>query len=276
MQSVNNASTPSPAFNVAGPNKRTIAEGAWNVGTVNAIDAHQLQITGGTLEFITGPTVNVVDVASSAGSPLVLNANTAVPQFDFDTGFIYVGKDGGNPAAFVHGFGGVPQWRTRRTNGTEAAPSAILSGNNLGQFQFAGAVDNSGTLFSQSVGFQTEAIENFTTAAQGSKMVFNLVEQGTTNQVFPLTLTGATGQKGVQINGGLSIDQAGTFIANSTTAVTVAATGVTAASVILTSVHTPGGTVTYPPHVLAISAGTNFTIVAASLDTSTYNYAIIN
>jgi hypothetical protein len=106
-------------------------------------------------------------------------------------------------------------------------------------------------------------------------MTFNIVTQGSTAHVNALVLTGATGVKAVQVTGGLSVDQAGTFIANGTTAVTVAATGVTAGSVIIPSVRTassPGSA----PHVTSINAGVNFTIVATTGDASTYNYVIIN
>ena len=68
----------------------------------------------------------------------------------------------------------------------------------------------------------------------------------------------------------------GTFIANGTTAVTIAALGVTLNSVIVSSVNTPGGTVGNTPQVGTITPGVSFTVIASALDTSTYTVAIIN
>ena len=69
--------------------------------------------------------------------------------------------------------------------------------------------------------------------------------------------------------------QSGTFVANGATAVTVAATGVTATSMILLSLNTVGGTVGAIPAVQTITAGTGFTVAGTASDTSTYNYLII-
>ena len=67
----------------------------------------------------------------------------------------------------------------------------------------------------------------------------------------------------------------GTFIANGATPVTVAAANVTATSMILISLNTPGGTVGAIPAVATITAGTGFTVAGTASDTSTYNYLII-
>lgn len=68
---------------------------------------------------------------------------------------------------------------------------------------------------------------------------------------------------------------AGTFTADGATAVTVAATEVTANSQILITLKTVGGTVGAIPHVETITPGTGFTVVATASDTSIYNYTVI-
>lgn len=64
----------------------------------------------------------------------------------------------------------------------------------------------------------------------------------------------------------------GTFTANSTSAVTVADTGVTASSVIIFTAQTVAGTPAASPYVATITPGTGFTVKAGSGDTSVYGY----
>ena len=67
----------------------------------------------------------------------------------------------------------------------------------------------------------------------------------------------------------------GTFTANSTSAVTVADTKVTANSVIVFTAKTVAGTPSGAPYIATITPGTGFTVKAGSGDTSVYNYRII-
>lgn len=68
----------------------------------------------------------------------------------------------------------------------------------------------------------------------------------------------------------------GTFVNNGATGVTTANTLVTANSMILFSMNTPGGTVAgSPPNVLSITPATNFVTKGTASDSSTYNYMII-
>lgn len=68
----------------------------------------------------------------------------------------------------------------------------------------------------------------------------------------------------------------GTFVANGVTPVVVAAPKVTANSTILITLKTPGGTVGALPAIQTITPGTGFTVEGTALDTSTYNYLVIN
>lgn len=68
----------------------------------------------------------------------------------------------------------------------------------------------------------------------------------------------------------------GTFVSNGVTPVTVSNTNVAITDCIIISLNTVGGTVgASAPDVKTITAGTGFTVAGVSLDTSTYNYAII-
>ncbi len=67
----------------------------------------------------------------------------------------------------------------------------------------------------------------------------------------------------------------GSFVANSTTTVTVSNTAVTATSAIDITLKTVGGTVgASVPAIKTITAGTGFTVLALAADLSTYNYSI--
>lgn len=67
----------------------------------------------------------------------------------------------------------------------------------------------------------------------------------------------------------------GTFVANGTSAVTVADPSVTANSAIVVTLKTVGGTVGAIPAIQTITPGTGFTIAGTASDTSTYNYLIV-
>ena len=65
------------------------------------------------------------------------------------------------------------------------------------------------------------------------------------------------------------------FICNGATPVTVAATMVTATSMICFTLKTVGGTVGAVPAIQTITPGTGFTVQGTASDTSTYNIVII-
>lgn len=64
----------------------------------------------------------------------------------------------------------------------------------------------------------------------------------------------------------------GTFVANQTSAVTVADPNVTASSVFMFGIGTIGGTPSAAPYIATQTPGTGFTIKAGSGDTTTYTY----
>jgi len=95
---------------------------------------------------------------------------------------------------------------------------------------------------------------------------------------FPLNKggTGAATASGALINLGLPSQFVyGSFLLNGTTPVTVAATDVTANSVIAISLQTVGGTVGAVPAIQTKTAGVGFTVKGTASDTSTYSFMII-
>ena len=67
----------------------------------------------------------------------------------------------------------------------------------------------------------------------------------------------------------------GTVTLNGATPVTVANTNITANSIVLLTLKTPGGTVGAAPAIQTITAGVGFTVQGTALDTSIYNYLIL-
>ncbi len=81
--------------------------------------------------------------------------------------------------------------------------------------------------------------------------------------------------KTVQLKAGANA-KAGTFTANGVTPVTVSTTAFVAGSAVIISLKTVGGTVGAIPHLETATAGTGFTVIGTALDTSVYNWAIID
>jgi len=69
--------------------------------------------------------------------------------------------------------------------------------------------------------------------------------------------------------------KAGTFVCNGVTPVTVTNSSITANSGIIFTLKTVGGTVGAYPAIQTITPTTGFTVAGTALDTSTYNYHII-
>lgn len=78
--------------------------------------------------------------------------------------------------------------------------------------------------------------------------------------------------RNVVVAGGTS---QGTVTLNGATPVSVSNTAVTAASVILLTLKTVGGTVGAVPSIKTITPGVGFTVAGTAGDTSVYNYAIL-
>jgi len=73
--------------------------------------------------------------------------------------------------------------------GTKTVPTAIQNGDELGKISFNGY---NGTTFNNSTGIiKAEAVENFTTLAQGTKLSFFTTSQGTTSPIQTMILSAA-------------------------------------------------------------------------------------
>lgn len=68
----------------------------------------------------------------------------------------------------------------------------------------------------------------------------------------------------------------GTFTCTAAGTITIANTLELATSDIIISLNTAGGTIATPPAMKTVTAGTGFTVLCSALDTSVYNYNILN
>lgn len=101
-----------------------------------------------------------------------------------------------------------------------------------------------------------------------------VVPAGTT-AVYVLTQTAANTITMVGVLLTTPTAASGTFTANSTSAVTVTDSRITANSVVAFGIKTPAGTPAAMPYMIAVTPGTSFQVKAGSGDTSVYNYMII-
>ena len=68
----------------------------------------------------------------------------------------------------------------------------------------------------------------------------------------------------------------GTFVCTGAGTITIANANEAATSDVIISLNAQGGTITTPPAMKTVTAGTGFTVLCGATDTSTYNYDILN
>ena len=99
---------------------------------------------------------------------------------------------------------------------------------------------------------------------------------GTTVSGSSTLLTTASGDLSLGATVIFPAARKGTFVCTGGGSITVSNANVLAASNILISMNTAGGTITTPPAMKSTSVGTNFIVLCGATDTSTYNYVILN
>lgn len=150
------------------------------------------------------------------------------------------------------------------TTATAAAIIAVLPNATIGQsfiYRYRNTTDATATI----VGGTGVTVSGLATAPPNTVLD------------FLVTYTAANTLTMVGIARGAPNTTSGTVIMNGATPVVVANSIVTANSQILLTLKTVGGTVSPTrPNVLTITPGTGFTVGGVALDTSTYNYLVLN
>lgn len=163
-------------------------------------------------------------------------------------------------------FGGVPIFTARRADGTKAAPTAILSADQLGSYNFGGAV-SAAAYYVPAASLRSYATENWSGTAGGTKITFattpnttqTLTDAVTIGQDQSLTVVGAIIGPSVSVTAGLkSSGPTGAGIGYSTgaggaiTQITNRTTGVTLSKL--------SGTITTANNSLAAETAATFTV----------------
>jgi hypothetical protein len=108
-------------------------------------------------------------------APYTLNYNAAASPTSAPSGYIQrlVGKDAdAYQMLVIDGFGGIPTTRLRRANGTGAVPTAVVSSDVTGRFEFSGYYTSGGAAYATNpASVRGEATENWSSTAQGSRVV---------------------------------------------------------------------------------------------------------
>lgn len=102
----------------------------------------------------------------------------------------------------------------------------------------------------------------------------NVLIDGSANIAAPRNFKSTLASKTLVLKQGAN-GKCGTVTLNGVTPVTVNNTSITANSVIIFTLKTVGGTVGAYPAIQTITASTGFTVSGTALDTSVYNYAVI-
>jgi hypothetical protein len=195
-----------------------------------------LRALGGTIESV------FLNAANTVSAP-----STAAPA-----GYAqrFVGKDGdANQIIVMDAFGGVPALRLRRANGTGAAATAVASGDTIGEAQFTGYYVTGGPAYDTfSASLRAVATENWTSALQGTQLVFKITPTGSATPLDSFWM----GQDGSFLSRGVLGYQTANGAGATVSQATSRTTGVT--------LNKPTGQITMFGPIAGASAGQTFTL----------------
>lgn len=109
----------------------------------------------------------------------------------------------------LDGFGGVPIYTARRANGTKAAPTVIVSADQLGSFNFHGLASGTTTYYGPAGRFAAMATENWSGTAGGTKLVFSTTPNTTQVLTDVLQIDQDGGVKGMAAAQGTAVNITG-------------------------------------------------------------------
>lgn len=237
----------------------------------------------------------------TAGAGVTWSAVTVIPPFSVGNYFATLGGTQAAPTFAISHMGTSPAFLTGAAVAPVATPLTTVGAGVITAAGFAGGVttrSGSTTAFSDTTDTADAIIAaGFSSAsAIGSSFTYTYVN----NTVAAATLGGGTG---VTVSGitvvpahswaeylvtytaadtitMVGIEQGyfpkvGTLVASGATGTTVSDARVTAASQVVLTLATVGGTIAGAPFLSAITPGTSFVVKAGASDTSTYTYAIL-
>lgn len=161
------------------------------VDTINGITGNGGAVTSGYFSLNTGTKTGPTPAAGTIIQAVGANA-AATARIEIDA------------------FGGIPVFTARRADGTKAAPTALVSTDEIGSFNFHGAIST--TAYGPGARMSAFATENWSGTASGSKIVFSttpnttqtLTDALTINQDQTVTLVGGVTGTTFSGTGGLT------------------------------------------------------------------------
>ena len=115
--------------------------------------------------------------SATPDSMVTINGNTAATAASRSGLLHLVGPNSGASIVSIDGYAGVSDILQRRADGTAASPTAIASGEIIGSNLWQGY---NGSAFATGADIQAVATQNWTTSAQGTKILLGTTPNGTT------------------------------------------------------------------------------------------------
>lgn len=170
------------------------------------IDGSQLNLMVNQVNALTGASGSP---GTLIGSSLTVNASTgpvatgSLFAADAGTTIRTVGPNTTNNRIENDAIAGIPIFSARRTNGTIAAPTGILSGDEIGTYNFRGL--NTTATYTGTARMSGFATENWSATAAGGKIVFSTVPNTTLVMTDALTIDQDGGLKGINAAQGTAV-----------------------------------------------------------------------
>lgn len=193
------------------------------------IDGNQLNLMvtavnklQGTTGTTTPSVINKNNTTGTTSTPLtgtdlqVLGANASVARIELDA------------------FGGVPLMSVSRRNGTLASPTAILSADQLGGFNFHGA-STTALIYGPAASYRAYATENWSSTAGGTKLVLSVTPNTTQTLTDALIVNNDGGITGVSASAtALAVGRLGAttpaLLVDASASTSITGVGITAAA----------------------------------------------
>lgn len=147
-----------------------------------------------------GATIPLLNGTNTWSAQQTVNLNAAAaPTPATGTGVQLVGADATVARFEADSFGAIAAFTARRANGTDASPTALLSGDQIGAFNFHGFYVTGGPAYSSvQANLAGYAAQNWTSTNQGTKVVIRTTPNNSTTLTDALTV----GQDGSAIVAG--------------------------------------------------------------------------
>lgn len=165
------------------------------------------ELSGVTITNVADDEIIVYDAATDTYintsdanfTSLIVSDNATAPQAAVaNTSAHFAGVDAAVSRILLDSYGNVPAMTFRRASGTAASPTAVQLNDNIGELSFHayGATGYSGN---GNAHLQTWAAENWTDAAQGTYMTFDVTPVGSTSEAKMLRLD-STGRVNIGVD----------------------------------------------------------------------------